>query len=536
MDVRTDDIVKDLQIKVDADHDTVSGRFEWKATLCQDKAPDQVQREVQQMGQAVKRQVYGEVLQAVDRQIVAQWQLANAALQKRGTRAFTFVTPFGVVPIQRTRLYNRQDACWHVPSAVVWHTPQQRCIVEGLREAVCEEMSSLSVRKSARHLAEQAGEAQLLGNSTIVKIVHDEGGQLLETQRQRAVSVLRRHPEAIETGLATLPQEEPNESSPAASVLEKAADQPPADEERLDELSLAEEQAALQIAVGFLDEKTSTEQIPGTEATDQAASSPGTKHAPRQLEPGWVHCQVDEVKTKAQASSGCKENWTYTATVQLGGRCHYFAEASAEQLWRGVAALLCCLGVRRGGLQLLVLADGAAWIRKWFEGLKLPGATMILCWFHLAKRVYQDLSGAGFCKARREAIQREVLHHLWHGELAGAVWFLWGVREQARTPQWITELIRYLLRRRHYLPNYAARHEAGLWIASTRVEKWNDWSVADRCKRRGMSWTNHGVLSLASHQANRYNGEMDSWRAGRELPAWEPGEPPQEASRFALAS
>ena len=82
---------------------------------------------------------------------------------------------------------------------------------------------------------------------------------------------------------------------------------------------------------------------------------------------------------------------------------------------------------------------------KLVVGLKLPGKEMILCWFHLAKRVYQRLSAAGFAKARRQAIEQEVLRHLWQGDLAGAVWVLWGVREEAREPKWIDELIRYLL-------------------------------------------------------------------------------------------
>jgi hypothetical protein len=58
-------------------------------------------------------------------------------------------------------------------------------------------------------------------------------------------------------------------------------------------------------------------------------------------------------------------------------------------------------------------------------------------------------------------------------------------------------LIGYLEKRRPDLPNYRARKEAGLWIASTRVEKFNDWSVSQRGKWRGMSWTPAGVVALA---------------------------------------
>jgi hypothetical protein len=51
--------------------------------------------------------------------------------------------------------------------------------------------------------------------------------------------------------------------------------------------------------------------------------------------------------------------------------------------------------------------------------------------------------------------------------------------------------------------NYEERRGRGLWVASTRVEKWNDLSVADRCKHRGMSWTGQGVLSVALYAATQ---------------------------------
>ena len=84
----------------------------------------------------------------------------------------------------------------------------------------------------------------------------------------------------------------------------------------------------------------------------------------------------------------------------------------------------------------------------------------------------------------------------------------------------LEDLIGYLEARRPYLPDYAARQRAGLWIASNRVEKFNDWSVSARCKHRGMEWTEAGVVSLAVLEAARRNGELPTWRAKHRLPAW----------------
>ena len=41
------------------------------------------------------------------------------------------------------------------------------------------------------------------------------------------------------------------------------------------------------------------------------------------------------------------------------------------------------------------------------------------------------------------------------------------------------------------------------WLASTRVEKWNDVAVADRCKPKGMSGTVQGVLAVALYAAKK---------------------------------
>jgi hypothetical protein len=115
-------------------------------------------------------------------------------------------------------------------------------------------------------------------------------------------------------------------------------------------------------------------------------------------------------------------------------------------------------------------------------------------------------------------LERAVLEQLWIGEVDAAIALLQGAREWVRTPKALEELITYLEKRRGTIPNYPQRQRGGLWIASTRVEKFNDWSVSERCKGRGMSWTSLGVLSLAALEAARENGELNPWRQTRELP------------------
>ena len=279
-------------------------------------------------------------------------------------------------------------------------------------------------------------------------------------------------------------------------------DDPPSDDSEEAEAEWEQVQAEW-IATGF----------PGCEP-----ACPVGRDEPRAVDEGFVIVEPDEVKTKAQPSTGRKEVWTYTAVVLVAGLRYAFAEATAEGLWLQVSALLLELEVLGGGRRLLVLGDGAAWIRAWFEGLGIPLRAMILCWWHLRKRCYEQMSSAGGPKDRRRAFEKELLGQLWEGKVDAAIGLLKGASEWVRDPAAVEELIGYLEKRRAYIPDYRQRQRAGLWIASTRVEKYNDWAVSARCKHRGMSWSPRGVLALAALEAARRNGELDAWRRDGALP------------------
>ena len=77
------------------------------------------------------------------------------------------------------------------------------------------------------------------------------------------------------------------------------------------------------------------------------------------MDEGFVIVEPDEVKTKAQPSTGRKEVWTYTAVVLVSGLRYALAEATPEGLWLRFRALLLELGVLSGKRRLLVLGDGA---------------------------------------------------------------------------------------------------------------------------------------------------------------------------------
>jgi hypothetical protein len=473
--------------------------------------PDQIEAYVHQAGLEVQRRLFRALIEKADQESVLQRRhgKGDAGIQLRGTRPFTFKTIFGEVTVLRSRISHNDDGSMEIPSAVAWNTSHQLMITQNLRDAVCDQMCDQSTGKSRADVCQDAGDENLLGRSTIIDIVHQEGEQLIAARREYARAVLS---DASEAELALLG---PAAADPDA-VTGLLDDDPPFDFDDSAEAQAEWELTEAEwIATGF----------PGCEP-----ALPVARDEPRAVDEGYVIVEPDEVKTKAQPATGRKEIWTYTAVVLVAELRYAFAEATAEGLWLQVSALLLELGVLRGDRQLLVLGDGAAWIRTWFESLGICPKAMILCWWHLRKRCSEQMSLAGGPKDRRRAFEKELLGQLWKGDVDAAVKLLRETLEWVRNPAAVEELIGYLEKRRAYIPDYDQRKRAGLWIASTRVEKYNDWAVSARCKHQGMSWSPQGVLALAALEAARRNGELDEWRRDRALPERPLPEPIRKAA------
>jgi plasmid stabilization system protein ParE len=471
--------------------------------------PDRIEAFVHQAGLELQRRLFQAFVEKADQEPVLQRRQGKggAGIRLRGTRPFTFKTTFGAVTVPRSRIEHKKEGTIEVPSARAWNTSHQRHITRNLRDAAWDQMSDPSTGKSRADVCQDAGDEDLLGRSTIIDLVPQEGEPLVVAQRARARAVLDG---ASEAQLAWLGPAAVDPDARTGSV----EDDPPFDDSE-DAQAEWELTQAEWIATGF----------PGCEP-----AFPVAQDGPRAVDEGFVIVEPDEVKTEAQPSTGRKEVWTYTAVVLVGGSRYALAEASVEGLWLQVSALLLELGVLNGARRLLVLGDGATWIRTWFEGLGISLKAMILCWWHLRKRCYESMSSAGGPKDRRRAFEKELLGQLWEGKVETAIALLRGTLEWVRNPTAVEELIAYLEKRRAYIPNYQQRQEAGLWIASTRVEKYNDWAVSARCKHQGMSWSPQGVLALAALEAARRNGELDDWRRDRALPERALPEPIRKAA------
>jgi Uncharacterised protein family (UPF0236) len=460
-----------------------------------ERLPATLERAVEDAGQRLKRLLFRQALEQADLQLLLRHLRGQrgAKLRRRGSAPYTFKTVFGTVTVRGARLQDKDTGGTHQPAAAAWQTPQQVCITQGLRHAVADAMLGQSAQNALDSVAATAGEPDLLCKAELLKVVHQEGQQLRQAAARRAEAALAEHPQARELLLPVVA--------------------PPPPEELI---ATADEAAVVPESEGEPEEPALPFGFPGSAVTARAVA----REEPRCVDDGWVVVQPDGVITHAQKHTKQKRLETYTAVVLLAGLSWHFAARSPQELITEVAGLLAALGVAEGKRRLLFLADGARWIRDWFEALAVKDKAMLLCWYHLVKRTQQLLSLACRGRQHRREVEGPVLHHLWHGQADEALKLLREARGQMKKPEALDELVGYLEAREPYLVDYAARKEAGLWIASNRVEKFNDQAIAARCKHQGMAWTAEGVEALARLQAADRNGELAYFRRRRELPAW----------------
>jgi hypothetical protein len=453
--------------------------------------PKHLEASIERGGQILKRRLFQQAVEQADAELLVarRYGKQGQGIICRGTTPFTFKTVFGTVQVRRRRIEHHADGTTEVPAAGAWQTPRQVAITPGLRHAACDGMLRDSAQQTVARIDARADEVGVLAKTTVLEIVHAEGEQLQEAAHARAEAIYARDPEALRRFVPAIAQTEEESASPGHQDAVDAA-----------------EETTTAVLIGFPGGPTDFPEMERDE--------------PRAVDPDVVLVELDEVKVHAQAHTARKPVLALTAVVMITGRCWHLAAVTAQELAYQVGALLAVLGVHHGTRRLLVLADGARWIREWFEALGIPGGTMIVCWWHLVKRVQQDLSRACRGREHRRVVESAVLKALWHGRVAEALDVLRSRSGEMKNGEALAELIGYLEARRPYLVDYEARQRAGLWIASNRVEKFNDWSVSARCKHQGMEWTEAGVVSLAVLEAARRNGELPTWRTKHSLPAW----------------
>jgi len=225
---------------------------------------------------------------------------------------------------------------------------------------------------------------------------------------------------------------------------------------------------------------------------------------------------VDEVLTRQAEPHHFWE--VRTARIVTADGYRYLSGVGASFLQVLLVVVLLAL---RGRSSLLLIADGARWIRTFFTDMlaQVPDKTMLLDWYHLHQKC-ADLSSR-ICRGKqaRARLLLRRYRRLWRGDVVGTITMLQDYRPQARKMEVLDILIAYLQARQAWIPNYRQRRREQQYMGRGHVEKANDLIVARRQKRPGMQWSQETSAALATLQTLMLNGGWERyWQHRAVLP------------------
>jgi hypothetical protein len=240
------------------------------------------------------------------------------------------------------------------------------------------------------------------------------------------------------------------------------------------------------------------------------------RHLGPELAPDQVLATVDEILTRKPEPHRFWEVRTARVVTSEGYRIlRGVGQTFLQQL---LVVLLLAVGAQRS---LLLIADGARWIRAFFtETLAhIPNKTMILDWYHLQQKCLDLSSRICRGKGARVRFLWRLYRCLWRGDVPAAVALLEAYRPHTKNMAMLETLIAYLEARAHWMPNYRQRRINQQYVGSGHVEKANDLIVARRQKGRGMQWSLETSDALAALRTLMLNGGWERyWQQRQVLP------------------
>lgn len=157
----------------------------------------------------------------------------------------------------------------------------------------------------------------------------------------------------------------------------------------------------------------------------------------------------------------------------------------------------------------LAITDGAKDIRKLLFSVFGVIILVILDWFHLKKRVNENMSMFGLVRSDKENYIKEVLRLLWIGKTSEAILILQNIVVKKAEKR--DELVEYLNKHKEEIIDYKRRQELGKSIGSGRIENTVNQIVGIRQKSKGMSWSQKGSSALAILKTLDFNEQWDNY-------------------------
>jgi len=417
-----------------------------------------------------------------------------------GHEPVTVASRFGTLTLSRQICAHPATQTHVIPGNAALPPHNGIIITRGLQEWSCLLPQELPFVSVARLLGWQTHDEDVLSDTTIRSLVRGHG-QLIRQAEQAEVAALTTRDDLASLDLRLVPHEQPRRRAGWPAELNAAV-----------EAALAREQAHPPEGVSWAD----WQRVLATRRAEATRPVEDLRHLGPNLEPNQVLLTIDEVLTRKPEAGHFLELRTARIVTEAGSR--YLSGIGAVLLQRLQLALLLCVGPLSS---LLLIADGARWIRNFFtETLAdLKDKTMLLDWHHLKQKCYELSSRICKGKAAKARFLRRLYRRLWHGDVVGAMAGLEAERPESKNEAKLDELIAYLRARQPWIPNYRQRRIEQRYVGSGHVEKANDLIVARRQKNRGMQWGEATSDALAALRTLMLNGGWERyWQHRAVLP------------------
>lgn len=407
---------------------------------------------------------------------------------------------FGTLHLNRQVFAPLADGAHVLPGNALLPPHHGIIVTRGLQELACLLPQDLSFDTVSRLLSWHTQDEQVLSDTTLRNLVRTHG-QIIRQAEQAEVSALLERDDLATLRPQLLPPQQPRRRVGWPAELNAAVDA-----------------ALIAGAIRPPPQITTAdwERVLAVRRAEQMLSVEELRRLGPKVAPDQVLTTIDEVLTRKLARRRFNELRTACVVTTQGTR--YLSGTGASFLTLLLVMVLVCAQRQR---VVLVIADGARWIRNWFAALQSVWASssLILDWFHLRKRCAE--LGSMICHNRKAkaALLGGLYRHLWRGEVDAAIALVEAYRPQARNLERLEELSQYLRDRQPYIPNYRVRRQECQYIGSGQVEKANDLIVAQRQKGAGMHWSVQTSDALAALRTLMLNGGWERyWRHRQVLP------------------
>ena len=281
-----------------------------------------------------------------------------------GHEPVTVASRFGTLTLSRQVCSHALTQTHVIPGNVVLPAHNGIIITRGLQEWACLLPQELPFASVARLLGWQTHDDAILSDTTIRSLVRLHGQIIRQTEQAEVVALATRDDLAT-LDLNLVPHQQPRRRAGWPAALNAAVD-----------AAVASEQVRPPAGVSWAD----WERVLAARRAEATCPVEDLRLLGPGLEPNQVLLTVDEVLTRRPEAGHFLELRTARLVTEQGSR--YLSGIGAAFLQRLHVAVLLCLGAPSS---LLLLADGAGWVRSFFTDTlaALADKTILLDWHHL---------------------------------------------------------------------------------------------------------------------------------------------------------